>query len=235
MRKSQTVIRLFLCALLSTILLVITPDVRANEGTWVKAAAGWSGMAMGDINDADFRFYDYSIDGFNLPDLNSGFSLSLHVGQDFSPDFGVGFSWDRQYARVSGTDGDVTAKLKLDANLFMGHLYWTPLRTEKWRFGAAAGLGPLISDGKVKLEDADRVSYGESETNGDCLVLEFMGLAEMSVGDKTQWQLTVGWRDAVIKEFKYQGTTALKDDGSPLALDYTGFIIKLGIRYKLAE
>lgn len=215
------------------VLLVFPATADADSGTWIKGAAGWSGMAMGDINNADFRFYDYTINGFNFPNLDSGFSLSLHVGQDLSETLGVGFSWERQYARVNGTDQDVSAKLDLDANLFMGHLYWTPLRTSKWRFGAAAGLGPIFSDGRVKLEDRNQVNFGEGETSGTGLALEVMGLAEMAIGDRTQLQLTIGWRDAVIDEFKYQKATAVKDDGSLMTLDYTGYIVKLGVRYQL--
>lgn len=216
-----------------SILLAFPALAGAGSGTWIKGAAGWSGVAMGDINNADLRFYDYTVNGFNFPDLNSGFSLSLHIGQDLSETFGVGFSWDRQYARVNGTDADVSAKLNLDANLFMGHVYWTPLRTSSWRFGAAAGLGPIFADGRIKLEDRNRVSFGEGDTSGTGLALEVMGLAEMAIGGRTQLQLTVGWRDAMIDEFKYESATAVKEDGSLMTLDYTGYILKLGVRYTL--
>ena len=67
------------------------------------------------------------------------------MGYDMSGNFSLGFSWDRQYARVSGTDQDVTGDLNLDANFFMAHLYWPPLQTGKWDFGAARRVGARLS------------------------------------------------------------------------------------------
>ena len=204
----------------------------ARAGGWFKAAAGLSGMAMDDINDADFRFYDNTPDGYNFPNLDSGFSLSFHLGYDLSPDFSLGFSWDRQYARAEGIDKDITANLNLDVNFFMGHLYWRPLRTEKWQFGAVAGMGLVFPDGKVKMTGSNNVNYGEGDITGSSgLALEIMGLVDFSVGERSIIEVTVGWRDATIKKFQAQGAPVRKEDGSDMSLDYTGYIFKAGYKY----
>ena len=216
----------------SVLVLLVSGSTPAAAGGWFKAAGGVSGMAMGDINDADFRFYEQTIDGFNFPDLDAGFSLSFHLGYDLSPAFSLGFSWDRQYARVKGTDVDITADLDLDANFFMTHLYWTPLRTGRWALGGAAGLGLVFPDGKVKITGENNVNWGQGDITGSSgLALEAMGLAEFAVGGSTSLELTVGWRDAVIDDFKYEGRPALKEDDTPLALDYTGYIVKAGVKF----
>lgn len=206
----------------------------AWAGSWVKAAGGVSGMAMDDINNADFRFYDNTINGYDFPDLDSGFSLSFHVGYDMSTDFSLGFSWDNQYARVKGTDDDVTADLNLDANFFMTHLYWRGIETGSWEFGAAGGVGLVFSDGKVKLTGDNNVNYGEGETSSSSSwAFELMGLVDYRLGRSTILETTIGWRVAVIDEFKYAGAPALKEDGTNLELDYTGYIVKVGIKYYL--
>jgi len=80
-------------AMIVMVLLLLTGGaVQALAGGWFKAAAGMSGMAMDDINNADFRFYDNTPDGYDFPDLDSGFSLSFHLGYDLSRDFSLGFS-----------------------------------------------------------------------------------------------------------------------------------------------
>lgn len=217
-------------------LLLVGTTGPAVAGTWFKAATGWSGMAMDDINNGDFRFYDYTIEGYNFPDLNSGFSLSLHVGHDFSPDFSLGFSWDHQYARVSGKDVDVTADLNLDANFYMGHLYWRPLRKDKWEFGAAAGLGFGVPDGKVKITGTNNVNYRQGDIRGSStLALELMGLVNFSLSEKSSLELTVGWRDATIEKIEVDKQPVEKEDGTRLALDYTGYIIKVGYKYVFAD
>jgi hypothetical protein len=203
-----------------------------QAGSWFKVAGGVSGMAMDDINNADFRFYEPSENGYDFPPLNSGFSLSFHLGYDLSPDFALGFSWDRQYARVTGTDVDITADLNLDANFFMAHGYWTPLRTGRWKIGAAAGLGLVFTDGKVKTTGPNNVNYGEGETSGSSsLALEIMAQVNYAFTESTSLDVTIGWRDATIKEFKYEIAPAVKEDGSNLELDYTGYILKAGVKF----
>ena len=216
-----------------TVVMVLAGSAeQVRAGGWFKVAGGVSGMAMDDINNADFRFYDYTINGFNFPDLDSGFSLSFHLGYDLSPEFALGFSWDRQYARVEGTDQDVTADLNLDANFFMTHLYWTPLNAGRWDFGGAVGLGLVFTDGKVKITGENNVNFGEGETSASSsLALEIMALVNYAFKESTSIEVTVGWRDAVIDEFKYAGAPALKEDGTNMALDYTGYIFKAGVKF----
>ncbi len=216
----------------AVLVLLVFGSAPAMAGGWFKAAGGVSGMAMGDINDGDFRFYDQTINGYNFPDLDSGFSLSFHLGYDMSPDFSLGFSWDNQYASVKGTDVDITADLNLRANLFMTHLYWTPLRTGRWALGGAAGLGLIFPVGDVEITGENNVNWGQGEITGSSgLALEAMGLAEFAVSGSTSIELTVGWRDAKIDDFKVENRPALKEDGTPIALDYTGYIVKVGVKF----
>lgn len=204
----------------------------ALAGTWFKMAGGYSGMAMDDINNGDFRFYDNTIEGYNFPDLDSGFSMSFHLGFDLSPEFSLGFSWDRQHGHVKGTDVDVTADLKLDANLFMGHIYWTPLQTGAWSFGPAAGMGLIFPDGHARVTGENNVNYGEGDITGSSgLAFEGMALANWAFGGSSAIELTVGWRVAAIDEIRLQGAPVLKEDGSNLELDYTGYIIKVGYKF----
>ena len=210
-------------------ILVATPALAG--GSWFKVAAGTSGMAMDDINNGTYRFYDESIDGFNFPDLNSGFSLSFHMGSDISRNWGMGFSWDIQHGHVKGTDVDVTADMKLDANLFMGHLYWTPVQGKNFSLGAAGGLGFVAANGTVRVERGT-VSYGEGKTTGTDLAVELMGTAEYALARNKALQLTAGWRLADISKIKFEGATAVKEDGSNLALDYTGYTLKLGVVWR---
>lgn len=198
---------------------------------WFKVAGGVSGMAMDDINNGTFSFYDTSINGYNFPDLDSGFSLSFHMGSDINDKFSMGFSWDIQHGHVDGTDVDVTANMKLDANFFMGHLYWTPMRGQTFSLGAAAGLGFVSADGTVKIEQGS-VFFGEGDVSGTKLAYEIMGTAEYALTDSKGLQLTAGWRQANISEIDFAGSKQLKEDGSNFELDYSGYTLKLGIIWR---
>jgi hypothetical protein len=219
--------------------LLIGLAAPASAGSWFKAAVGYSGMAMDDINNGDFKFYDYPDDtpgGFDFPPLDGGFSLSFHLGYDLSEEFSLGFSWDKQYARLEGTDQDVTAKLDLDANFFMGHGYWRPLHTGKWDFGGAAGLGFGFPSGNVKVTGENNVNYGQGDTSGkSAFTLEIMALVDYSMSKTSTIEITLGYRSAVIKDIKVDNAPVYNEDGSQLALDYTGYIFKLGYKFIFGE
>lgn len=208
----------------------------ALAGGWFKVAGGISGMAMDDVNNGDFRFYDFTAEGFNFPTLDSGFCFSLQAGFDLSPDFSLGFSWDRQHAHTEGTDVDVTADLNLDANFFMTDLYWWPLHKGAWSFGAAAGMGLVFPDGDIKVTDDNNVSYGEGDITGSSsLAFEVMALADWAFGGSSAIELTAGWRVATLDEIKLRSAPVVKEDGSNLELDYTGYIIKVGYKYVFGD
>ena len=215
--------------------MLIGTAAPAVAGSWFKVAGGYSGMAMDDINNGDFSFYDYPDDtpgGFDFPTLDGGFSLSFHLGYDLSPKFSLGFSWDKQYARLEGTDEDITANLDLDANFFMVHGYWRPLRSEKWDFGGAAGLGFAFPSGNVKVTGQDNVNYGQGDTSGNAaFALEIMALMDYYLSQTSALEVTLGYRSAVINDLKVDNTPVYNEDGSLLALDYTGYIFKLGYKY----
>lgn len=189
---------------------------------------------MDDINNSTFSFSDTSIDGYNFPDLKSGFSLSFHLGSDLSEHWALGFSWDIQHAHVSGNDGDVTGKMKLDANIFMLDGYWLPMRGKKFSVGAAAGIGIVGARGTTNVERGN-VDYGEGKTSGTNVAYEAMATAEYSLSHSTALQLTAGWRVADVKTVKFNGATVLKEDGSNLSLDYTGYTLKLGMVWRFSS
>lgn len=205
---------------------------QALAGGWFKVAGGMSGMAMDDINNGDFSFYDYTTEGFNLSTLNSGFSFSLHGGVGFSSNMALGLSWERQHAHTSGTDVDVTANLKLDADFFMLHYYWLPLQTGSWDFGAAAGLGLIFPNGKLDITDDNNVNYGEGKISGSSdMAYEVMLIADWKYGKSTSLELTVGYRVGVLDNIKLDSAPVYKEDGTLLELDYTGYTLKAGFKF----
>ena len=217
---------------LGLLLLVWTGAVPARAGNvWFEVSGAWNGLAMDDINDGTFRFHDTSIDGYDFPDIDGGFGLGFHLGSDIAPGLGFGFSWERQHAHVEGTDVDVTAKLKLDADVFMGHVYWRPLRGGKFSGGLAGGLGFLAANGVVDITDGG-ASYGNLDTSGSDLAGEAMFVAEYALAANKGLRLTAGWLLAKVARVDVGGRRATNEDGSDLALDYSGSTLRLGMIWR---
>jgi hypothetical protein len=237
--KPQHIFAQVLAILVLGLSLLIGATGPAVAGSWFKVAGGYSGLAMDDINQGDFSFYDYPDNtpgGFDFPTLNGGFSLSLHLGYHLSQDFSLGFSWEKQYAHLKGTDADITAELDLDAKLFLAHAYWRPLHQGKWDFGGAAGLGFALPSGNVKVRGQNNVNYGQGDTSGKAgFTLEIMALVDYYLSQTSALEMTLGFRSAVIKDLKVDNAPVYNQDGSQLALDYTGIIFKLGYKYIFGE
>lgn len=218
--------KLVFCVIL-TLIAGVQP---AQASSWFKAAIGVSGLAMDDINNGTFQFYDSG--SFDFPAVGSGFDISLHLGYDLSPPFSLGFSWEKQYAGTDGKDGDVTADLNLNANFFMGTLYWRPVRSEKFDFGAALGLGGVFPSGKVDVSNDDNVNYGQDKITASAgFAVELMLLGDYALGKTTFLELTVGYRSAEATNTKVANAPVYNDDGSAVSLDYSGYVVQAGIKF----
>jgi len=221
------------CAL-CVVLFTVSGVHSAQAGSWFKAAAGVSGMAMDDVNDGTFQFYDNST--FDFPELNDGFALSLALGYDLSPLISLGFSWERQYAGVKGTDEDITAKLDLDANFFMGTLYWRPVQSQKFQFGAALGLGGVFPTGQVKVSNSDNVNFGQDKATASAgFATALMLVGDYALGSRTWLELTVGYRSAEASNVEVANTPVYNADGTAMSLDYTGYTLMAGIKWVFAD
>ena len=62
-----------------------------------------------------------------------------------------------------------------------------------------------------------------------------MGLVDFSLSEASTIEMTLGWRDAVIKEIKIDNAPVYNEDGSQLALDYTGYVFKVGYKYQFGK
>lgn len=216
------------------IVLVSLAAAPAAAQSWFRIGGGLADMAMEDVNDSDYSFYEESISGYDFPDVGTGFLLDLAFGYDVGPELGVGFHWDRQWAQVSGNDGGVDGTLNLNANAFVGRVQWRPLRGQKWRLGAVLGTGPLFCDGSTRIS-RDTVDYGEGKLTGMAWSFDAAVGYDRRIREHTLLQLWAGWRWANLDEVKHDDAPVLKDDGSNMTLDYTGWVMRLGLVFEFGD
>ncbi len=230
--------RTWVPVLLSVLAVVIgTVDLgfaAEGKGSWFQVSLGYHGLAMGDINEADFRWHEDSPDGFDLNDLNSGMALSFGLGFDMSNSLGYGLFWEHQYASTSGTDQELTADVNLAADSFIGRLNFNFIKQKNWRLGVAGALGYLVVGGDVN-KTTDGASYGQTDLTGNTWSFEGMGLFEFVVGKSSMLQVTVGWREATVESFKNGTATVFKENGENMHIDYTGFTTRVGWKLRFGS
>ncbi len=230
MRKNLLVLLLVLLALPTASAAIAAEGV----GSWVQVSLGVNGMAMDDINEADFRWHEESPDGFNLNEINSGMALSFGVGYDMSPAIGYGFFWEHQYASSNGMDQEMEADVNLAADIFSGRVNFNFIRKEKWRLGVAGSMGFLVAGGDVNKTTAG-ASYGSSDLSGNCMTFEGMANLEIITGGGSIVQINGGWRQAEVTSFKNGSAPVQKPDGENMSLDYSGFTARVGLKFRFGD
>lgn len=220
------------------LLLIISLSGLAHAGddqrSWVLVSLGVNGLAMDDINNTDFRWHEDSPDGFGLGEVTAGMALSFGIGYDLSPAISYGLIWEHQYATTKGTDQDLTADVNLAADNFLGRMEYRFLRKEKWRLGLAGSLGYMVVGGEIN-KTTSGASYGDSDLSGNTWAFEGMAIVDIVVGKSSTLQISGGWREAKVKSFKNASAPVLKDDGSDMSLDYSGFTARVGLKYSFGS
>jgi hypothetical protein len=202
-------------------------------GAWFRAAGGFSHMAMGDINGATFNFFDQPGADARFSDVGTGFVMDLGFGHDFSPSWSLGAHWDRQWASSSATDQGVDGVLNLNANFFTARGHWRPLRAEKWHLGALFGGGFGFCDGSARVTRGS-TNYGERDVRGSSWCLDAAAILGWRLNEKAELQLQGGWRQATISKFEVGSVPVTRLDGSRAELDYSGWQIKVAVRWLLS-
>jgi len=222
--------RFLLFPLFTLMVLLMVPATASAGAFWFRAAGGVADMAMEDINDQDFGWYEDSPAGFDMPDVGTGFFFDLAVGGDIQPGLAAGFHWDRQYAGTEGNDQGVEGNLNLNASFFMARVEWRPVRKDKIFAGLSGGMGPFSTTGNARVQQGS-VDYGKQELSGSSWAFDTAALFDYKMGKNSYLHVAAGYRWAKIDEFKVGGRPALKDDDTFMALDYTGWTLRAGVTW----
>ena len=121
----------------------------------------------------------------------------------------------------------------LDANFFTARGYWRPLRQEKWHLGGVAGRGYFFCSGKARVTRGS-TNYGERDVSGSSWCLDAAALLGWRLSENSELQMQAGWRQAVIGNFKVGSVPVTRADGSDAELDYSGWQVKVAVRWLLS-
>ena len=222
--------RLVPAAAAAALWLALPPAAAASA--WVRVGGGVTDLAMGGIDGADLGWEDDVPGGFVFPAPSPAFTLDFAVGHDFGPALGLGFHWEHQWSDVTGRDGEMTGVLGLDANVFLARLQWRPVRRGGLRLGVLAGAGALVCDGTTRLVEGS-FNFGRRHLSGSTAAAEAAVVGDATVGGRLRLQAWAGRRWARVDDVEAGDRPALREDGSPLVLDYGGWTARLGLVYRL--
>jgi hypothetical protein len=183
---------------------------------------------MTDVNKAVDGINDRIVGtGLSMNEISNGLGVGVTAGLDVSRKFSAGLGYEQLSASTSTGDRMVTFMYKFTANAFRA--FGEYKLQEQGRLGLHVGLGAgLVSE--FGLIEVAGLSARDLTGTGP--------LVDASVGTdwwfKPQLALTgsAGYRHARVSELKLAGRTFRNFDGSKIAADYSGVLVRLG--FKLA-
>ena len=216
----------------AVLLVAVALSVPATApATTLKPWVGFNGSlgkySMGDLNrDLDAMNVELIGTPLHLWPIGSGPGCGMSAGVGFGPSFSLGVGYDRVFASSGVVNPTTYVKARVPANAFRGTVeYAFPRRGPLGAYvGAAAGKLMVIGQfvGRSALDLRGSAPLVEVYLGGDWWGQPRCGLFA-----------TVGYRSARVKEVKTRGQVELNPDGSKYRLDYSGSLMRLGLKIPL--
>jgi hypothetical protein len=215
---------------LAFVLIPVSVLGQVKPTLWLGGAFGFGTYAMSDINDDISNFN--AVTGLNMDEINNGFSFGIQAGVNATPALSLSAGYERLFASSKVGDYSGEVEYNFPANAIYGEAQYTFPSPSPFHVGLSGAMGMVSAAGEVKV-----VVYGYGSATGD---ISGSGLffAGKLVGDyyaspRLIISPSFGYRFAKISEFEVDGEPAYNSDGSRMSLDYSGFILRGGLKVLL--
>jgi hypothetical protein len=213
--------------------LLLSPATASSDARpWLGLEGSWATYSMSDVN-AEIRSINSMIAPTTMNEIKNGFGFGATGGVDLSNGATFGLGYDRLSANSSASDPSGSITYDLPANAFRAFGdYRFPSKSQfSPVVGAAAGL--VSESGSVSLSVAG-VGSASGEAKGTGPVLEAFAGGDWSASPRFAVVGSLGYRYAKIGEVKGQANQVIYNpDGSKYTIDFSGFLLRLGIRVGL--
>ena len=223
MRKVLTIALLFVASLASV----------AHARPYFEAHAGWSSYSMTDVN-SEIQAVNYIIAPFHMNEISGGILYGAGFGADLSGGASIGIAYDRL---TGSTDvGDATGSIKYDVpgNVFRatGHYAFKGQGSARAHLGASLGI--VSEDGTVSLSAAGS-SLIHGDIKGSGALFEVFGGGDFRLGSQISAMADVGYRHAKAGGIEVDGTPVYNASGDKYSVDFSGFMLRAGLKFFLAK
>lgn len=202
---------------------------------WLCVTGSWGTYSMSDVNN-EIGAINAVLDsvGLSMDEIRGGFGFGIAVGVDIPDRVSIGLGYERLSASTEVGDLSGSLRYHLPANVVRVSVEYR-IPTER-SYGGSVGFGV----GLVKEAGSiDLVVTGVGAVAAD---LDGSGpLLDASVGGDwwmaSQFALvgSAGFRYAKVREIRIEGQTIYNADGSKYSVDYSGVVVRLGLKAALAR
>lgn len=218
--------------LLLTPMILLPASASALEfKPWLGVNGSWGTYSMSDVNDmaGDFNA-GLREDYHKMAEIHDGFGIGVTTGLDLTRRLSAGLSFDQLSATTDVGYPANPLVFKFTANAF--RVFGDYALSRRGRLGMHIGLGAgLVSEfGLLVGGGAPTSDLTGKGPLGDLAVgADWWATPEFAVTG------SAGYRYAKVGEVKVDGRTFRNFDNSKIAADYSGVLVRLGVKLALTK
>lgn len=215
------------------LLVLLASPAIARPGPWIGASGSWGTYTMSDVNDEVTAINALLAGtGLSMDEINNGFGFGGAAGIGIADRISLGFGYERLSASTDVGDASGSLEYDFPANAFrlLGQYDFPTTSTFVGHVGF--GVGFVTEAGSVTVS-ASGVGSQSGDVSGSGGLFE--GLIGGELWAAPQFAITMdgGFRYAKVSEVKVEDVVVRNADGSKYTIDYTGVLVRLGVKVAL--
>lgn len=222
--------------IISIAVLLTLPTVSAaGVRTWLGVSGSWATYWMSDVNH-DVRDINAALagSGLSMDEIGHGLSFGIEAGVETRGPVSIGLGYERLQASSEVSDTSGTLRYRLPANAVRGSVAYR-LGTERRRSALVGfGLGRVTEAGSVEFV-IPGLGAASSEPKGSGAIFEAFAAGDWWAAPQIALFGSAGYRYAKIGLVKVNGQTVFNEDGSRYEIDYSGVVVRLGLKAALTR
>jgi hypothetical protein len=206
----------------------------AGPRVWLATDGSWATYSMSDVNN-EVRAINAALDstGLVMDEVKHGFGFGFALGLDTPGGLSVGFGYERLAASTEIGDFSGVIRYNLPANTYRAIAKYRFPSQQPVAAAIGVGVGRVSEAGSV---EAAAIGFGAiaADLKGSGPLIEGFVSGEWSGGPRVALVGSAGYRYAKVSELQTQGQTVLNPDGSKYTVDYSGLLIRIGMKLMLS-
>jgi len=215
---------------MAIVFLAISPVFAVAAGPWAAFNVGYGTYSMSDLND-QLRFIN-NFGGLSIDEINGGLNVDLTAGYQFVSGLGLGLGYGRLNGSTSYSDPTGILEINVPANVFKALIEYHLESKSKADLYFRGEVGSISATGDALLTDG--INRLTTDYEGSSLFLAGIFGVGIPMSTSVGIHGQLGYRMANIDPVKDNGTLPFQNDGSPMTHDYSGFLIRVGVRVHFA-
>lgn len=196
---------------------------------WLGAEGGFGTYSMSDVN-LDIQDFNAS-SGLQMDEISKGLAFGVNAGVNLGS-LGLGLAYERVTASSEISDATGSLEYNFPANAVYGLVQYRLPSPGPLKIGFGGGLGMISSAGSMNIA-IQGLGAASGDISGSGILAEARVFGDYHATPMIVLSPSVGYRYTKVPSCKIEGQQVYNADGSKLSIDYSGIILRAGIKFMI--